>query len=103
MTLEPCSVGQLRRLLSVERSPIHCIIDGLRVVALAGDTVLTALLTNRKFIGAEGGEGGRDRSAFCLMGACQECWVRLADSTAIRACTSRLEPGMQIVTDTVSA
>lgn len=98
MTLGPSSVGQFRRLRDAGRSQIQCTIDGHPVIALAGDTVLTALLTHKRFMEAELGEDGRLRSAFCLMGACQECWTRLAEGTVIRACTSRLEPGMHIVT-----
>ena len=42
--------------------------------ALAGDTLLVALLTNgRRVRDSEFGDG--TRAGFCLMGACQDCWV----------------------------
>jgi hypothetical protein len=31
------------------------------------------------------------------MGACQDCWVALADGRRLRACTSMIEPGMELV------
>jgi aerobic-type carbon monoxide dehydrogenase small subunit (CoxS/CutS family) len=38
------------------------------------------------------------RAGFCLMGACQDCWVSLEDGTRLRACTSFVAEGMRIVT-----
>jgi NADH dehydrogenase/NADH:ubiquinone oxidoreductase subunit G len=38
------------------------------------------------------------RAGFCQMGACQDCWVALEDGTRLRACTTKLEPGMRILT-----
>ncbi|MEK1840069.1 MAG: 2Fe-2S iron-sulfur cluster-binding protein, partial [Pseudomonas sp.] len=33
---------------------------------------------------------------FCLMGACQDCWVRLGDGRRVRACSTLLEAGQHI-------
>ena len=41
---------------------------------------------------------GTPRAGFCLMGACQDCWVATADGRRLRACTTRLEPGMRLRT-----
>jgi predicted molibdopterin-dependent oxidoreductase YjgC len=41
---------------------------------------------------------GEDRAGFCLMGACQDCWVRLGDGRRVRACTTRVSDGMAIET-----
>jgi NADH dehydrogenase/NADH:ubiquinone oxidoreductase subunit G len=32
------------------------------------------------------------------MGACQDCWVWMADGRRVRACTTPAAPGMSIVT-----
>jgi NADH dehydrogenase/NADH:ubiquinone oxidoreductase subunit G len=32
------------------------------------------------------------------MGACQDCWVWMADGTRARACTTAVADGMQILT-----
>ena len=40
-----------------------------------------------------------DYAGFCLMGACQDCWVRLADGRRVRACSTLLEDGQAISRD----
>jgi NADH dehydrogenase/NADH:ubiquinone oxidoreductase subunit G len=88
---------QFRRLAETDRPRIRLFIDGRSCVVLAGDTLLTALLTNgRRLRAAEFGDG--PRAGFCLMGACQDCWVALEDGTRLRACTSFAVEGMRIVT-----
>lgn len=73
-------------------------IDGRPAAAKAGDLLLSAILLNggalRRF---EFGDG--HRAGFCLMGACQDCWVDLADGRRLRACTTPVEPGMAVVID----
>jgi len=34
-----------------------------------------------------------------LMGACQDCWVQLADGERLRACATPVQPGMDLRTD----
>jgi D-hydroxyproline dehydrogenase subunit gamma len=88
---------QFQRLAESDRPRIRFVIDGQRCEALAGDTLLTALLTNgRRLRTSEFGDG--PRAGFCLMGACQDCWVALDDGTRLRACTSFVAEGMQVVT-----
>ena len=38
------------------------------------------------------------RAGFCLMGACQDCWVWLADGPRVRACTTPVAEGMHVLT-----
>jgi len=38
----------------------------------------------------------RPRAGFCLMGACQDCWVALTDGRRLRACTTLAEDGMAL-------
>lgn len=75
-------------------------IDGRPAAAKVGDLLLSAILLNggalRRF---EFGDG--HRAGFCLMGACQDCWVDLADGRRLRACTTPVEPGMAVVIDGV--
>jgi predicted molibdopterin-dependent oxidoreductase YjgC len=88
---------QFQRLAERDRPVIRFAIDGRACEALAGDTLLTALLTNgRRLRWSESGDG--PRAGFCLMGACQDCWVALDDGTRLRACTSFVAEGMRIVT-----
>jgi hypothetical protein len=58
--------------------------------------LLVALLTNRPDLGALPPDPRR-RAGFCMIGACQDCWVRLADGGRVRACTTPLEPGMAVL------
>jgi len=91
------AASQFHRLAERDRPAIRIVIDGRPCEALAGDTVLTALLTNgRRLRASEFGDG--PRAGFCLMGACQDCWVALEDGTRLRACTSFAGDGMRIVT-----
>ena len=88
---------QFQRLAERDRAIIRFVIDGRACAALAGDTLLTALLTNGRRVGSsEFGDG--PRAGFCLMGACQDCWVALDDGTRLRGCTSYVAEGMRIVT-----
>ena len=85
------------RLDETNRPRVRLLIDGRAVEALTGDTLLVALLNNtRNLRESEFGDG--KRAGFCLMGACQDCWVWTADGERLRACTTVVEEGMHIVT-----
>lgn len=87
----------LQRIALADRAALSFTVDGQPGTAYEGDTVFTALL-------AQGGRlrsneaSGTPRAGFCGMGACQDCWVQLADGRRLRACTTPLEAGMAIVT-----
>ena len=90
------STSQFHRLGATDRSSVRISIDGKPHNVLPGDTVLTALLTaGRHLRVSEFGDGRR--AGFCLMGACQDCWVTLADGRRVRACTMPVSEGMAIV------
>jgi NADH dehydrogenase/NADH:ubiquinone oxidoreductase subunit G len=91
------AASQFHRLAEHDRPIVHFVIDGRACEALAGDTLLTALLTNGRSVrSSEFGDGRR--AGFCLMGACQDCWITLEDGERLRACTSFVTEGMRIVT-----
>jgi aerobic-type carbon monoxide dehydrogenase small subunit (CoxS/CutS family) len=85
------------RLAETGRAPVRIVIDGRPVEALAGDTLLVALLGNARHL-RESEFGDGRRAGFCLMGACQDCWVWTADGARLRACTTVVAEGMSIVT-----
>jgi len=90
-------VPQFRRVAENARPRIRFVVDGRPCEALAGDTVLTALMTHgRRLRSSEWGDG--PRAGFCLMGACQDCWVALEDGTRLRACTAFVTEGLRVVT-----
>lgn len=89
--------GQLLRVAETERARVVITIDGVVADALEGDTVLTALLVNgRRLRDSDFGDG--PRAGFCLMGACQDCWVWSASGERVRACTTYVAPGLAIRT-----
>ena len=89
--------GQFVRLAARTSAEIHFTIDGTPATARAGDTVLTAILLNRPSIGASEFTP-HDRAGFCLMGACQACWVYDSDGARRRGCSTLVEPGMALFT-----
>ncbi|PCE23048.1 NAD(FAD)-dependent dehydrogenase [Paraburkholderia acidicola] len=97
-SFDPQAAGaQFVRLAETQRAPLAFVLDGRPVVALAGDTVLTAILTQQRSVRASE-FSGEPRAGFCLIGACQDCWVRTEDGTRIRACSTQIADGMRIVT-----
>lgn len=93
----PTPPGQLVRVAETGRRPLTLVVDGAPITALAGDTVLTALLASgHRLRTSEFGDG--PRAGFCLIGACQDCWVAFGDSGRGRACTTLAEDGMRVAT-----
>jgi predicted molibdopterin-dependent oxidoreductase YjgC len=89
--------GRFVRLNETGRAPVCFELNGAPAKALAGDTLLVALLSNGNSVrSSEFGE--EKRAGFCLMGACQDCWVWTAAGERLRSCTTVVEEGMQILT-----
>ena len=76
---------------------LRILVDRAEVQAFAGDSVLVAVLTARNALRRHE-FNDEPRAGFCLMGACQDCWIWLEDGRRIRACTTYVEPGMRIRT-----
>jgi predicted molibdopterin-dependent oxidoreductase YjgC len=87
----------LHRVAEKSRAPVHFTIDGLPATALQGDTVLTAILTQRAQL-RRNEFSHEPRAGFCLMGACQDCWVMAASGDRLRACTTFVTEGMDLTT-----
>jgi NADH dehydrogenase/NADH:ubiquinone oxidoreductase subunit G len=89
--------GLLRRAGERDRPGVRIEVDGQPIDALDGDTLLVALLTaGVRLRDSEFSDG--PRAGFCLMGACQDCWVWTAAGHRMRACTTAVASGMKIVT-----
>lgn len=94
------SGGRFRRVDEQARPGVSIMVDGVAVSALAGDSLLVAVLTNgRTLRQSEFGDG--DRAGFCMMGACQDCWMWTEDGGRVRACTTPVETGMRMRTTPV--
>ena len=86
---------RLRRVAETDRPAVSFMLDGAPAGALVGDTLLTAILAQDGYLRAsEFGDGLR--AGFCLMGACQDCWVTIAGGGRVRACTTPIEEGMRV-------
>jgi predicted molibdopterin-dependent oxidoreductase YjgC len=86
-----------RRVAETGRECVAFTLDGEALTALSGDTVLTAVLTHRARL-RRAEFSGEARAGFCLMGACQDCWMRTEAGERLRACTTFITPGMRLVT-----
>jgi len=88
--------GRIVRLAEQDRPAVRFLLDGVEFQALAGDTVLTAILASATALrkaefGAEG------RAGFCLMGACQDCWIWQEEGARLRACSTSITAGMRLL------
>lgn len=89
--------GRFVRLAEQGRKTFAITVDGVVREAAEGDTLMVALLTGMNTLrDSEFGDGRR--AGFCLMGACQDCWVWTAAGERVRACSTPAATGMSIVT-----
>lgn len=85
----------LKRLKETGRPSLAFTLDGQPCSGLLGDTLLTAVLTADEHL--RGSDfSAEPRAGFCMMGACQDCWVRLGNGQRVRACSTMLEAGQQV-------
>ncbi|KTB65904.1 ferredoxin [Pseudomonas viridiflava ICMP 13104] len=85
----------LKRLVERDRPALSFTLDGQPASGLLGDTLLTAVLTASEHL--RGSDfSAEPRAGFCMMGACQDCWVRLGDGQRVRACSTLLEAGQTV-------
>jgi len=87
--------AQFRRVAARTGQPATLSFDGATIQATIGDSVLAALLESGALL-RRLEFGGEPRAGFCLMGACQDCWVWSAEGGRIRACTTAVADGMEL-------
>ena len=92
----------LKRLAETGRAPVTFVLDGKTVTALAGDTVLTAVLTQGAQL-RRSEFSGQPRAGFCMMGACQDCWISTESGQRLRACGTFVTDGMRLNTGGAAA
>lgn len=90
--------GQFHRLIPEGRVVVAITVDGEPVSSLAGESVLTAIMSARRHLRPFDFSETK-RAGFCLMGACQDCWVHLDSGERVRACSTPVAPSMNIVTN----
>jgi len=85
------------RLAETGRARLTLFVDDQPVEALEGDTLMVAMLAaGGRLRTSEFGDGRR--AGFCLMGACQDCWVWTGEGGRLRACSVETKDGMRIRT-----
>jgi NADH dehydrogenase/NADH:ubiquinone oxidoreductase subunit G len=89
--------GRFVRLAETDRRAMTIVVDGKPVQALEGDTLLVAILSASGHLRTSEFGDGR-RAGFCLMGACQDCWVWTATGERLRACSTSVVDGMAVST-----
>jgi len=87
----------LVRLAETGREHVPFTLDGKAAEALVGDTVLTAVLTNSTTL-RRTEFSGEPRAGFCLIGACQDCWIRTEEGVRLRGCATMIVSGMRLLT-----
>ncbi|MCA1324453.1 (2Fe-2S)-binding protein [Herbaspirillum sp. alder98] len=90
------SRAQLIRVAETHRAPVRFSLDGESATALEGDTVLTAVLACSGQL-RRNEFSDQPRAGFCMMGACQDCWIVTADGERLRACSTPIRAGMQLL------
>ncbi|TWC17543.1 MULTISPECIES: (2Fe-2S)-binding protein [unclassified Pseudomonas] len=85
------------RLAERDRTTVRLMVDGEPIEAKQGDTLMVAMLTHVSVLRQSEFDPGR-RAGFCLMGACQDCWVWTRSGERLRACSNEVREGLEIVT-----
>jgi hypothetical protein len=88
--------GQFQRLTETRRARVSFTLDGQLRDALQGDTVMTAVLSQAWQLRVSEPKGDK-RAGFCLMGACQDCWMLTESGERLRACTTFIVTGMRLL------
>ena len=86
---------QFKRVAARSGPPVALSFEGTTLSATAGESVLSALLSHGLLVRRH--EFGHEpRAGFCLMGACQDCWVWSGQGGRLRACTTPVTEGMAL-------
>jgi hypothetical protein len=90
-------MGRLKRIAEFDTPLVTFTLDGMPVQARQGETVLAAILLHTDHVRWHE-MNGEKRAGFCLMGACQDCWVWFGPDRRGRACTTPVADGLQVLT-----
>ena len=94
---DPPQRVRLLRVAAFTGPVVRLLVDGKAVEARQGESVLSAVLAVSGHV-RELESNGEKRAGFCLLGACQDCWVWFADAPRGRACTTEVREGMEVFT-----
>jgi len=95
---EPQPSVAARRPTRPQHSAIQVEIDGLKVPAFTGESVAAVLLAAGFRVFSPASRYHLPRTIFCGMGVCQQCLVTVDGKRNVRACMTKIQPGMKIET-----
>ena len=95
---DPQSDGRIVAVAQVSTPKVAIRLDGQPLEVPEGQSILAVVLGHRKVLRHHLMDD-RPLAGFCLMGACQECWLWLENGMRVRACTTPVRSGMAIYTD----
>lgn len=81
--------------LAATGGEVTIVVGGTPVAARRGESVAAALMAAGRLALRRSPGAGRPRGAFCLMGVCQECVVRI-DGATRPACMTEVREGMVV-------
>ena len=90
------TVADLRTPGVVRGAPVTIEIEGCKVVAFEGETVLAALWANGDHSLHTTARTRQPRGFFCGMGVCFDCLVTIDGLANVRACLEPVRAGMRI-------
>lgn len=96
MMNEEAAPARFVRAVQRTGAPLLFHFDGQSMSGFTGETVLTAILCNTDHVRRFEFSDHR-RAGFCIMAACQDCWVWCEDGQRLRACTTPLKNGMRLL------
>lgn len=90
------SKGQLVAAVAPTGKPLTFAFDGVEIQGFEGQSVLAALLQSGHVLRYSEFDG-MPRAGFCLMAACQDCWVWTSEGKRLRSCSTALHQGMNLL------
>jgi predicted molibdopterin-dependent oxidoreductase YjgC len=72
-------------------------VDGVSIEAYEGEMLAAALMAAGIWRLRDSPRTGRPRGAFCMMGVCQECLVRV-NGRLVQSCRTKVTPRMNVST-----
>ena len=84
------------RIANVARpAPVTIMVHGAPIVAYPGESLAAALIAAGHWRFGEGEDPARPRTAFCMMGVCQQCLLRV-DGRLVQACLTPVAAGQEV-------
>jgi len=77
---------------------VDILVNGKPIRALRGEPLASALVAEGLLTMRRTLKTGSPRGMYCGMGTCFECLVRVNGEGFVRACMTRVEPGLEVET-----